>query len=375
MLGSIRRPEEDEVFGVQDWAEVHRLDGQGVAKRTIARRLRMSPTTVHRLLGLAEPPRYERRRTTSLVDAFASEIAAMLDEDAKVPATVVLRHLRRSGYVGGITILKEHLARVRPQFLAARAFQRTTYLPGEISQIDWWHTGRNIPVGKGAHREAFGLVATLPHSAAHATVFTFGRTIGDLLPAAWVLHAAGRRAGQSGLRQRHRDRGQSTGRRGHPARRGGLVLRAARHQGRAASPGDPQAKGQVERTSGYLERSFLSLRTFSDLRDLQAQDDDWTAAVAFARHHRRVGAIVAEAWLAERAYLRALPDRCQRPRGRRRPGSAATASAASQVWTTRCRPALLDAASSCGPRRMRSWSSSRDDRSPGTVEATCRPTS
>jgi hypothetical protein len=70
-------------------------------------------------------------------------------------------------------------------FLAARTFQRTSYLPGEISQIDWWHTGRRVPVGKEAHREAFGLVATLPHSAAHAAVFTFGRTIGDLLPAAF----------------------------------------------------------------------------------------------------------------------------------------------------------------------------------------------
>ncbi len=28
MLGSIRRPEEEEVFGVQDWAEVHRLNHQ-----------------------------------------------------------------------------------------------------------------------------------------------------------------------------------------------------------------------------------------------------------------------------------------------------------------------------------------------------------
>ena len=114
MLGSIRRPEEEEVFGVHDWAEVHRLDREGFSKRAIARRLAISHTTVHRLLGLGEPPRYERRKTSSLVGPFASEIASMLDCDPKVPATVVLQHLRRDGYAGGITILKEHLAKVRP---------------------------------------------------------------------------------------------------------------------------------------------------------------------------------------------------------------------------------------------------------------------
>jgi transposase len=309
MLGSIRRPEEEEVFGVQDWAEVHRLDRQGVPKRAIARRLGMSPTTVHRLLALAEPPRYERRRTSCLLDPFSSEIVSMLDEDAKVPATVVLQHLRRSGYVGGITVLKEHLARVRPQFLAARAFQRTSYLPGEISQIDWWHTGREIPVGKGAHREAFGLVATLPHSAAHAAVFTFGRTVGDLLAAA--LGCFLRLGGVPDKVVCDNDAAIVA------ERRGGVAVlhdEVAAFFGQLGTkvvplrPSDPQAKGQVERTNGYLERSFLSLRTFSDLGDLQAQHDDWAATVAFRRHHRRVGAIVHDAWRAERAFLRALPD-------------------------------------------------------------------
>jgi hypothetical protein len=128
MLGSIRRPEEEEVFGVQDWAEVHRLHREGVPKRVIARRLGMSHTTVHRLLGLATPPSYERTGSSSLVAPFTDEIAAMLHTDPKVPATVVLQHLRRSGYAGCITILKEHLAQVRPAFLAACAGARGRYL-------------------------------------------------------------------------------------------------------------------------------------------------------------------------------------------------------------------------------------------------------
>jgi hypothetical protein len=73
-------------------------------------------------------------------------------------------------------------------------------------------------------------------------------------------------------------------------------------------PGKPESKGQVERTNGYLETSFLPLRDFTDLDDLQAQHDSWTTDVAFGRHHRRVGGRVAEALAAEHRYLHALPD-------------------------------------------------------------------
>ena len=43
-------------------------------------------------------------------------------------------------------------------------------------------------------------------------------------------------------------------------------------------PRRPQSKGSVERTIGYLETSFLPLRQFADLADLQAQSDAWAEA-------------------------------------------------------------------------------------------------
>ena len=60
-------------------------------------------------------------------------------------------------------------------------------------------------------------------------------------------------------------------------------------------PGKPESKGQVERTNGYLEASFLPLREFTDLHDLQSQHDAWSTEVAFGRHHRRVGGRVGDA--------------------------------------------------------------------------------
>ena len=76
------------------------------------------------------------------------------------------------GYEGGITILKDHVATVRPEFLAARTYRRTSYLPGEIGRLDWWRLPGRVPVGREVTRRAFALVLTLPPSAAHVAFFT-----------------------------------------------------------------------------------------------------------------------------------------------------------------------------------------------------------
>jgi transposase len=172
------------VYQVQDWAEVQRLFfREGWSRTGIAEKLGMSRNTVSRLLALGEPPAYRRLLQGSKLDPHRGTILKMLDENPKAPATVILERLRRDGYGGGITTLKEYVAEVRPQFLGARSFQRTSYLPGEIGHTDWWELPLSVPVGKGASRRVFGLVTTLPYSAAHATVFTFSKGVADFLPA------------------------------------------------------------------------------------------------------------------------------------------------------------------------------------------------
>ena len=295
---------------MEDWAEVQRLHHrEGLTKAAIARRLGMSRTTVIRLLASREPPRYVRPPRGSLVDPYADEIAAMLETEPDAPATVICERLRRSGYPGGISILKEHLARVRPGFLAARAFQRTSYLPGEVGQLDWWHSGVMVPVGKGATREAFGLVLTLPHSGAHAAVFTLGRTLADLRVA--LVGCLERLGGVPEKLVHDNDAsivatGAGKRARLHPevsALLGQLQTKAV-----PLPPRTPTSKGQVERTIGYLETSFLPLRSFVSLADLQAQHDDWATEVAFGRTLRRTGARVADRHLVERGFLHRLPE-------------------------------------------------------------------
>lgn len=297
------------MYDVKNWAEVHRLfHRERWTKTAIADKLGMSRNTVDRLLTLPEPPRYERPKKGSGLDPYVDDVVAMLQDNPKAPATVILERLRPLGYAGGITVLKERLGELRPMFLRQRAYQRTSYLPGELSQLDWWHTGVDVPVGKGAVREAFGLVTTLPHSAAHATVFTFGRTTAEFCAAALGCYV---RLG--GLPEKAITDNESCMVKSRHGGRAIFVDEVAALFGQllvrpvALRPRFPEGKGQDERTVGYLETSFLPLRHFSSLEDLQAQHDEWTSAVAYERFHRRVGAKVKDALRVERGFLRALP--------------------------------------------------------------------
>lgn len=305
---SRRRLKEEGVYQVQEWAEVRELSRRGMSKQAIAKRLGMSRNTVARLAACEQPPHYERAAGGSQLDAFREDVLAMLREDPRTPATVIRQRLQPLGYGGGITILKEYLAEVRPLFKPGRDYGRTTYTAGELAQVDWWDTGVDVPVGKGVRRRAHGFVTTLPFSAAHAVVYTFGQTTGDALPALWGCLS--RLGGIPGKLVCDNDASLVVRRgRGRPRpvdelaallgtlAMGHIILR----------PGDPEAKGGVERTNGYLETSFLPLRSFADLTDLQAQSDEWTSAVAWRRHHRRLGARVEEALAVERAALAPLP--------------------------------------------------------------------
>ena len=71
-------------------------------------------------------------------------------------------------------------------------------------------------------------------------------------------------------------------------------------------PGDPEAKGLVERANGYLETSFLPGRTFSSPADFNAQLGDWLALVN-QRRRRVLGCAPADRIDADRAAMLPLP--------------------------------------------------------------------
>jgi transposase len=71
-------------------------------------------------------------------------------------------------------------------------------------------------------------------------------------------------------------------------------------------PGDPEAKGLVERANGYLETSFLPGRSFGSPADFNRQLTTWLV-VANSRIHRSLGCRPSDRWEADAAAMLELP--------------------------------------------------------------------
>jgi hypothetical protein len=135
------------VLSVEDWAEIrrlHRAEGMGI--KAIARRLGISRNTVRRAVSLHEPPRYERARRGSIVDAVESQVRALLAQFPDMPSTVIME---RIGWTRGKTVLFDRIHQLRPLFAPPDPASRTEYQPGELAQCDLWFPPVDVPLGCG----------------------------------------------------------------------------------------------------------------------------------------------------------------------------------------------------------------------------------
>ena len=293
------------MLNVEQWAEIRRLHFiEKVAIRELARRFGVHRKTIRRAITNTSPPKYSRPRRPSLLDPYKDEVRRLLKDDGHLPAVRVRELLQPLGYVGGETILKEHLREVRPLFAPPRTYQRTVYIPGELAQCDLWEPAREIPVGYGQTRRGYVVTCTLCYSRLSAGALIFSKEAPDILAGllrcivrigalptklVWdregALHAGGGRptlpfaafCGQLTV---------------------GWLFLAAR---------DPEAKGVEERGHRFLRTSFEPGRLFASPADFQRQLDEWYDDRANVRFHRTLRARPVDRFAEERASLRAVP--------------------------------------------------------------------
>jgi transposase len=295
------------VLFVEDWAEIRRLSrAEEMPIKVIARVMGCSKNTVKAALASQGPPRYVRVGSGSIVDEVEPQIRELLAAWPTMPATVIAE---RIGWSRSIRVLSGRVAELRAVYLPPDPASRTLYVAGEIAQCDFWFPDIEIPVGFGQTRTAPLLpVLTMitGYSRWLSAVLIPTRTAADLF-AGWWGHLAALGAvprvlvwdGEGAIgRWRGGHSELTTDCQGFRGTLGAKVL--------ICRPGDPEAKGLIERAHDYLERSFLPGRTFSSPADFNTQLAGWLAT-ANRRVRRALGCAPIDRITADRAAMLSVP--------------------------------------------------------------------
>jgi transposase len=295
------------VLTVEDWAEIRRLHrAERMPIKVIARTVGCSKNTVKAALRSDGPPKYERARRGSLVDAVEPRIRELLAACPTMPATVVAE---RIGWDHSIRILRDRVSELRPVYLPPDPASRTIYEPGELAQFDFWFPPIELPVGFGQTRTAKQLpVMTMVsgYSRTAGGLLIPSREAEDLFSGWWrLLQELGAVPkllvwDGEGAVGRHRPR-ESLLTAGCQAFRGVLGVKVY-----VCKPADPEAKGMVERLHDYLEKSFLPGRSFESPAEFNRQLSAFLAR-ANARRMRVLGCAPNDRVAADRASMLTLP--------------------------------------------------------------------
>ena len=292
------------MLDVEDWAEIRRLHrAEGLSIKEITRRLGVARNTVRSALRSDSPPMFDRKPRPSAVDAVEPAIRELLEEFPRMPATVIAE---RIGWDRSMTVLKDRVRDLRPLFLPADPCQRTDYRPGELAQWDLWFPATKILLGQaqeailpvivGVSGYSRHIVARMiPSKEAHDILLGHLACLLDL----GAVPRKGVYDNEAALVSRHNGRPNLT--EAFQRFRGTLGMGVV-----ICAPGDPEAKGLVERANRYLETSFLPGRRFSSPVDFNAQLGMWLRR-ANNRMHSTLRCRPSERLGEDRAAMMALP--------------------------------------------------------------------
>lgn len=288
---------------------------QGEPKAQVARRLGVCRQTVYTHLK-EKTPKSECLPRASKLDPYKSYITGRLSE-FDLPASVLFREIKARGYRGSTTIVQDYVRVLKAEKLRSIT-ERFETLPGRQAQVDWGECG-TVTVD-GIRRTLYMFVFVLGFSRmlfARFTTSTRQHVLHGCLQQAFEQLGLPQEVLVDNMKQavtRHTVAGVEWNK---------AFLDFCEHYRvvpTATPPYWPRAKGKVERGVGYLKRSFLEGRAFTDLEDLNRQLDGWLDTVANVRLHGTTGEQPVARYQRELEHLRlyaalpALDTRLAEPR-------------------------------------------------------------
>lgn len=278
---------------------------EGLSTSHISELLGLDRKTVRKYLLAPEVAQYgPRQKRAGKLDPYKPYVEVRLKAGVW-NACVLLRELRKEGYEGGYSILKEYLAPRRSEGhqVAVRRFETP---PGQQAQVDWGDIG--IVEFGTRHQRLSCFVMTLGYSRALFVGIATDQKLATLLK----MHEEAFRALGGVPKEILYDRPKTVVT--HLDERGEPVLQTAfldftRYYGftpRLCRAYRPQTKGKVESGVGYIRKNFLCGREANSVADLSSQCRVWTAEVANARIHGTTFKVVRDAHQEEQAHLQPL---------------------------------------------------------------------
>jgi len=290
------------------WAAIRRLfEVEKLSKTAIAARLHVHRKTVRRALASTQGPPADARKPACApgkVDAYESYLRQRLKEYPELSGVKLLREIRRMGYNGGYTILKEHLRTLRPE--KPKAFLRIETQPGEFAQVDWANVG-TIKIGN-ATRKLSCFVMVLSYSRMMYAELTLSQCLEDFMAAhVNAFHFFGGVAKKINYDNLKTVVLSRVGREIHFHPRfmdfsGSYLFEPVPCTVRAA-----WEKGKVESGIKYVRSSFLAGRPLLDLATLRRDLAAWLEGEANVRLHGTTRERPLDRFEAERPLLESLP--------------------------------------------------------------------
>jgi transposase len=269
-------------MNLETWAAIrHLFHIDKLPKKAIARKLGLDPKTVRKALKRETFSPAGMQPRTSKLDGYKEKIGELLGRYSNLSAVRIHEEIKKLGYPGGISILKDYLATFRTPSKTFLSIQTT---PAEEAQADWAY------VGTVASQRVYCFLMVLSFSGMLYLQFFPSQTLEHFmtghLRAFHLFQGVPKKIRYdnltSGVLQRFGSAIQFNPR----------FLAFAAHYLFDPSPCNvksPHEKGRVERIIRYVKTNFLAGRTFLSLADLNLQATTWREEVANSRIHGTTG--------------------------------------------------------------------------------------